>query len=111
MSLANLFNMPDSREDFLVFGTHNMDSHRLIVAALAQRGTIVPLFSLDPVDPVDPAGWLRAHQQAHNDFTAALGIEGVDLTDVDFQDQEQLSAWVRLHGEEHRQAANMLGIG
>ena len=112
MSVAVLFNVPESPADFLVFSFHNADQHALIVREVASRkGILLPLYVLDPIPASDPATWLEVHQASHNAFTAALGIAGVDLTDVDFQDPEQLASWSRLHGEEHRQAADILGFG
>ena len=112
MSLAVLFNIPESAEDFLTFSFHNQDQHALIVRAVfTNRGIRLPLYLMDPIPPSDPGDWLRTHQQAHNDFNGVLGIDGVDLTSVDFNDPEQLASWSRLHGEEHRQAADILRIG
>lgn len=111
MALANLFNIPENEEELFSLVFNNMDQHRLIVKALFdQRGVSLLLYTMDPLPP-DIGTWLQVHQQAHNDFTAALGIEGVDLTSVNFHDPEQLASWARLHGEEHRQAANILGFG
>lgn len=112
MSIAVLFNVPDTPEGFSVFSFNNADQHALIVSAIAaKKGVELPAYVLDPIPPTDPQTWLQIHQASHNAFTAVLGIAGVDLTDVDFNDPEQASSWHRLHGEEHRQAANMLGFG
>ena len=112
MSIASLFNVPEREEDFLVFSFANADQHALIVDRIfATKGVLLPAFVLDPIPPSDPQTWLAVHQESHNAFTEALGIAGVDLTAVDFSDPEQASAWARLHGEEHRQAANILGFG
>lgn len=112
MPVADLYNVPSDEPGFLRFTFHNMDQHRLIVAAIAaQKNIALPLYALDPVAPSNISEFLAIHQQAHNDFTGVLGIAGVDLTSVDFKDPEQLASWSRLHGEEHRQAANILGFG
>ncbi len=111
MSLANIFNTPDSDEDFMVWAFSNMDQHRRIVAAIsAQKKVDLSLFPLDPITMDDIEGWARQHQEAHNNFTQALGIGGVDLTDVNLKDPGELAAWVRLHANEHQQAAQILGI-
>jgi hypothetical protein len=108
MSLANLFNIPHSEEDLQVFSFSNMDQHRQIVDAVTkQRLTLYPL---DPIPTQDARTWLMIHQQAHVEFTSALGIAGVDLTAVDFHDPEQMASWIRLHADEHMQAANKLGL-
>ena len=109
MSLASLFNIPEGEQDLLVFSFSNMDQHRRIVTALGGQGVNLPLYNLDPIPPSDPFTWLIVHQQAHVDFTTRLGIDGVDLTAVDFRDPEQMASWIRLHADEHQQAATKLG--
>ncbi len=112
MSVAKLFNVPEDERGMLVFSFHNADQHALIAReVVAQRGVSLPAYVLDPIPSADPETWLAIHQASHNAFTAALGIAGVDLTDVDFNDPEQAASWHRLHGEEHRQAADILGFG
>jgi hypothetical protein len=111
MSLANLYNTPESDEHFLVWSFSNQDQHNQIARALAARKSVnIPDFPLDPIPMNDVSGWARQHQAAHNNFTQALGIGGVDLTDVNLKDPGELAAWIRLHAEEHRQAAQILGI-
>lgn len=111
MPVANLFNVPSEPEEFSEFSFHNQNEHVNIVnLVLAKKGVSLPMYLLDPLSPDDPEEFLRIHQQAHNDFTGVLGIFGVDLTDVDFRDPEQLASWITLHGEEHRQAAQILGL-
>jgi len=111
MSLANIFNTPASEHDFMVWSFSNMDQHRQIVTAIAaQKKLDLPLFPLDPIPMHDIEGWARQHQESHNDFTQALGIGGVDLTDVNLKDPGELAAWIRLHANEHLQAAQILRI-
>lgn len=109
--LASLFNVPQAESEFDDWSFTNMDQHRQITDALArQRSITLPLYALDPIPPSDVLGWLEIHQDAHAAFTQALGIGGFDLTDVDFQNTEQLAAWIRLHALEHQQAAQILGL-
>lgn len=110
MALASIFNIPRGEQDLLLFSFNNMDQHRQIVSAIANRGTKLTLYSLDPIPQADVLTWLIIHQQSHVDFTTALGIAGVDLTAVDFRDPEQMASWIRLHADEHQQAADRLGI-
>jgi hypothetical protein len=112
MSLATLFNSPLTEQDLLTFAFSNQDHHRLIAAAISnQKNVQLPLFPLDPIPMFDLSGWAQSHQQMHTDFTSTLGISGVDLSDVNFKDPAQLSAWIILHASEHRQAEDILGIG
>lgn len=53
---------------------------------------------------------LELHQQYHNDMNEKLNISGVDLSEVDFKNEEQVRSWVYLHYEEHRNARKQLGI-
>lgn len=112
MSVASLFNTPGDERGLLIFGFNNADQHALIVDRIFKtQSVLLPTFILDPIPTGDTDTWLSTHQASHNAFTEALGIAGVDLTAVDFNDPEQVSSWMRLHGEEHRQAAQMLGLG
>ncbi len=112
MSVANLYNVPNDENDIFSFSFSNMDHHRLIISAIsAQKSVDLPLFPIDPMTMNDLSGWAQLHQQMHTDFTATLGIAGVDLSDVNFHDRAQLSAWLRLHADEHRQANDALRIG
>lgn len=112
MSLATLYNPPETERDLFAFSFSNTDHHRLIISAISTQKSIdLALMPLDPIPMFDVAGWARRHQQMHVDFTSVLGITGADLSDVDFNDQAQLEAWVRLHADEHRQADDLLGIG
>lgn len=111
MGLATLFNIPGTENDFAIFSFHNQDMHRQIVFALrSTKNIVLPLYPIDPIPLHDLAGWAIIHQALHNDFTQALGIGGVDLTDVDIKDPGQLAAWINLHGDEHRQASDILGL-
>lgn len=110
MPLANLLNVPADQEGWSQFSFSNQDQHHQIAAALSAKGPRVQDYLLDPIPMNDLATWARVHQQSHSDFTGALGITGSDLTDVDFTQPDQVSSWIRLHFEEHIQAANLLNI-
>ncbi len=112
MSVANLYNVPNDEHDLSGFSFSNMDHHRLIISAIsAQKNIDLTIFPIDPMTMNDLSGWAQLHQQMHTDFTSTLGIAGVDLSDVNFKDPAQLSAWMILHASEHRQAEDILGIG
>lgn len=110
MSLAPLFNIPRSPEELAVFAFVNMDQHRQIVDALnSQHNISVPLYPLDPI-PADLATWARNHQDLHSAFTQILGIQGSDLTAVNFRDPSELASWIFIHAVEHQQAADKLRL-
>lgn len=111
MSLANLFNVPRTEQELLIWSFSNQAEHNLIInAILTQKGVVLNNYPLDPIPMFDVDSWARGHQSLHNDFTAVLGIAGVDLTDISFKDEGRLASFIRLHGNEHLLAAAKLGI-
>ena len=112
MTLASLWNVPRSREFFAWFAFSNQAHHAAIAdETLRQLTVTLTQFPLDPM-PLDLSSgdWLYNHQTMHDQQNAVLGITGNDLTQVNFRDISQLTNWIQLHAEEHRQAATILGI-
>ena len=111
-AIAALYNVPSNTPEFEQWAFANMAHHRDIARVIYQLSAItLTEFSLDPFNPADPGVWLYQHQLMHQNQNAVLGIDGYDLLDVDFTDQQQLAGWVYLHSSEHLQAANILRIG
>ena len=113
MSLATLLNVPslDDPRTWSEFSFSNQDQHRQIATAVMdQLGVQLNVYPLDPIPPHNVGVWLGLHQQAHNDMESTLGIQGFDLSSVDFRDERQMAAWIRLHFTSHQQAASILGI-
>ena len=109
--LANLYNVPKDENELAQFSFSNNDEHvKLAAAMLSQKNIQLPIYVLDPLLPANKDIWLSVHQDLHNAIDIALGIAGNDLSDVDFHNPEQLSAWIWLHAQEHMQAAQKLGI-
>lgn len=111
MTLASLFNTLDSPEAMNEFSFANADQHTLINQRLRALGVQVDDVILDPITIHDVRFWLQNHQFSHNSFTGPLRISGSDLTAVDFDDPGQMQSWIRIHADEHIQAAHLLGIG
>ncbi len=112
MALASLFTIPKTPEEWRVWSFSNQDSHNRIVEAIhAQKQKILTVLALDPIQQNDLAGWLRNHQQMHNDMDDILNIDGADLTVPDPSDQKAYSDFVFRHAREHQQAEELLGIG
>jgi hypothetical protein len=114
MALANLLNLPRDRALIGVFSFSNQDSHRKIAAAVfaQMKGMIIPQYVLDPI-PLYAGGlltWGLNHQATHNVQNEILGIQGEDLTSLDFQDEAQLSSWILQHFNEHYLAESKLGV-
>ena len=110
MTLANLLNIPNTPEEWAYFSFNNQDAHHQIFGALLNQGVRLSDYVLDPITPDSAATWLRIHQQAHTEFNSALGIQGNDLSTVDFKNPTEVAAWVQLHWSEHQQATVKLGV-
>ena len=110
-AIAALMNTPSTPQELNEWSFAHAAHHRDINRVLFQKvGAVLPEYVLDPVD-LDSWTWLYQHQELHNKMDALLAISGYDLLDVDFKNQEQLAGWIDLNGDEHFQAANILGIG
>jgi len=109
--LAALLNVPRDEREWTIWSLHNRLDHADIrQAILAQKKIALADYNLDPIFPNDVQGWLNRHQQAHVDFTGALGQQGSDLLDVDFNDPKQVESWMWLHYSQHRDGRAALGI-
>jgi hypothetical protein len=115
MSLAALFNIPQTEDQLAEWSFANAAMHTDIVRLIFQKyGQELQQYVLDPFVPTDPDGmqtWLYQHQIMHQQMDAVLGISGYDLTDVDFTNQGILAGWIQSHANEHVQAGQILGLG
>ena len=112
MAVSVLFNVPANERDFSVFSFHNMDMHRQIVQAIGTtRNITLQLYPIDPAPLWALAEWAVIHQAMHADFTRELRIPGNDFTSLDLENEAALANWIWLHANEHRRAADILGLG
>jgi hypothetical protein len=110
--LADLYNVPGSDSERAFWTFAHMAHHRDINHAIyLLTKTALPEYILDPVDPHDTGQWEYQHQTMHDNQNAILGIQGQDLTGIDWNNQNLLAGWVWLNANEHYQAANLLKIG
>jgi hypothetical protein len=110
MPLVNVQEPAGGADDLKAwFFAHHQD-HIEIVQAIQKLGRPMTIYPLDPFTPNAVDVWLRFHQSAHNDFNQALGLDGADLTDVDFQNAEKLSDFFFRNYQEHLDARAALGI-
>jgi hypothetical protein len=110
--IAGLYNVPQTDEELQHWGFVHMAHHRDIIRLIFETVNIVlPEFQLDPIDPNDTGTWEYQHQQMHQQMDAVLGIDGNDLTGVDWKNPSELSGWIFLNSSEHLQAADLLEIG
>lgn len=111
MSLASIFNIPSSPEQMAAWSFSHMANHRDIIRLIYERGgVILDEYAIDPINLADPKGFLDNHQILHQQFSAVLGLSGFDLSDVDFNQKEQLAVWIDLNARSHRAACDILGL-
>ena len=115
MSLAALWNIPETEAQLAQWSFVNASAHADIVRVIFQRvGVVLDSFVLDPFNPKDPASfdpWVYQHYVMHQQMDAILGIQGYDLTSVDFTDDGNLAGWIQSHAVEHQQAGQILNLG
>lgn len=85
--------------------------HLEILEAIQKAANIkLTQYLIDPWLDADKERILEAHQQYHNDFNGILGINGSDLSEVDFTKQNEVKAWVQINFQDHMNARSALGI-
>ena len=110
--LADLVNVPRTDEERAIWSFAHMAHHRDINAAIYRLIAVaLPEYILDPIDVNDSGQWEDQHQLMHDNENQILGIQGQDLTGVDWKNPELLTAWIWLNASEHYQAAEILEIG
>jgi hypothetical protein len=76
-----------------------------------QFGVHIDEYVLDPLDPRSPGQWEDQHQAMHQAVNNILGTGGFDLTSIDWLNPTILSGWILSNSTEHRQWADILGVG
>ena len=110
--LADLYNVPTNDTERAFWSFAHMAHHRDINAKIYLLVKIaLPEYILDPIDPTDTGQWEYQHQIMHDNQNQLLGIQGQDLTGINWNDQRLLTAWIFLNQSEHYQASNILEIG
>lgn len=111
-AIASLYNVPATDIERSQWAFAHMAHHRDISRVLYNLTTIMlPEFILDPININDTGSWEYQHQQMHDNQNALLGIDGFDLTGLDWKKNNELAGWVFLNAQEHVQAAEILRIG
>ena len=112
MTVPALYQNPRTSEEMAVWSFSHQAHHRDIARLVFEvYGTRLDEFVLDPFDPREEESWLVAHQIMHNQMDAVLGIPGFVLSNVDWNDPDQLRMWLSRHGNEHYIAGTILNIG
>lgn len=112
MSVATLISLPWKQPLFPDWVFEHASDHMVIRDRIQRRFPTVnlPVYPLDPMRPRDLERWLELHQQAHNDFNGALGLQSNDLSSVNFEDQLQRDVWAWSNYTEHNAAHAVLGV-
>lgn len=108
---AYLLNTPTDQASWDRWAFEHEQSHLAIIAAIvAAKGPRLTQYILDPISQIDFQGFLERNQQMHLDATSLLGIQSVDLSEVDFRDTNQRQAWIFNHYQNHYDIESKLGI-
>lgn len=90
---------------------HHASDHTEIRQAIEkQKGFNLTSYQIDPYNEHDSGGWLIRHQELHNDFNNALGLQGSDLQNIDVSTEQGRKEIEFQHFREHQQARQALGI-
>ncbi len=93
--LADLYNVPTTNEERAQWSFAHMTHHRDINRRIYELIKVaLPEYILDPVNPENSGEWEYQHQLMHDNENAILGIQGQDLTGMDWKDQRLLAAWI-----------------
>lgn len=112
MSVAAIFNVPTTEENFAQWAFAHMAHHRDIIRVIYEvTGVALPEYILDPFNPFERTNWEYTHQVMHQQMNALIGVEGNDLLSVDWADENKRAAWIMLNASEHRQIGDFLGLG
>lgn len=121
MALDQISQIPVTQDDLKRWSFAHMANHLDIIRRIYEVTMPVPPatapppislnpFPLDPFDPRNLAQWLYQHSVMHAQMDLVLGIDGYDLLELDWSDQDQLIEWINFNSDEHVQASRLLGI-
>jgi hypothetical protein len=112
MTVPALYQNPTTADEMAVWSFSHQAHHRDIARVVFDvYGVRLDEFVLDPFDPQEEEGWLVTHQIMHSQMDQILGIPGFVLSNVDWNDPDQLKMWLSRHGNEHYIAGTILNIG
>ena len=111
MSLPALYKVPEDQDGWAAWAFNHAAIHMTVNGAVStQKSQNLTQYMLDAVDPEDLGMWLYQHQATHNQVNAVLGINGYDLTNLNWRDKDQFEWWLQLNGEEHQKWNEILGV-
>lgn len=89
---------------------HRVDHQDIASAVKKQLNITLPQYEIEPMTFTKDSIFLLRNQQMHSDMNAALGLSGVDLSTLNFDDRSQVQAWLFQHFQEHSAAHAKLKI-
>lgn len=111
MSLASVFNVPSSQQEWDEWGFSLQAELRDITRRILEtKNVFIPQFCIYPFNPNEPGATLYQLQQWMNEINTTLTLNGFDYIDVDLSDMGQRISWVFLLSQNVREAANQLGV-
>jgi hypothetical protein len=111
MALVDILNINKDDGDFSDWAFVHYQDHLDIRSAIQTQNNInLEIQNINQINLQDVQGWLERHQLMHNDFNGILGLQGNDLTVVDFDNPEQRQVWLWLNFREHFDARAALKI-
>ncbi len=72
--------------------------------------TSLPVYPLDPINFQVPTDFLWRHSQTHTEMNGALGLQSIDLSELDLENPNKIQAWIYSNYQEHNNAHSKLGI-
>lgn len=113
MSVADLYNVPRTKEEFAEWSSLHLWHHRDVIAyAQRTKNKQLPLFAIDPFNIQEPGVALYQHQLMHANNQQLFSVQGVgfDLLDVNLNDPESWAQWVYLNAQTHYAEAAATGV-
>jgi len=109
--LPALENAPKTDQQWLEWAFDHRDSHNRIRAAIKkQYGYDLTDYQIEPINKNALTQFLQNNSQLHGDMNGILKLQSEDLEDANLQDEKELSAWIKIHYQEHVYAEAKLGI-
>ena len=109
--LISLRTVPKTDADWLQWTFAHAQHHlAIILAARAQLGIEFQQYVLDPVPEAALQNFLINNQFSHNDMNGPIGATSMDLSTVDFNNENERAAWIEFHYAEHFVAGQAYGV-
>lgn len=70
----------------------------------------LPVYQLDPINFQDPKDFIWRHAKTHTDMNGALGLQSIDLSELDSADPSKVAAWIYSNYQEHNNVHEALKI-